>query len=57
MFVKCSIFLQFYDAWSGLCSWLDEGERTLKKYGTGSPAKVKQDMDELKVPDVGRSLG
>ena len=32
-----------------MCEWLDKGERTLKKCGIGGPAKVKQDMDELKV--------
>ena len=40
--------LQFYDAWKGLCDWIDENERKMKKY-TSTPSKVKNDMDELKV--------
>ena len=40
--------LQFYDAWKGLCDWMDENERKMKKY-TSTPSKVKNDMDELKV--------
>ena len=43
---------RFYDAWKGLCDWLEDGERKLKKYATASPAKVKQDIDELRVSNI-----
>ncbi len=39
---------QFYDAWKGLCDWLDESEKKYKKYTSGV-SKVKQDIDELRV--------
>ncbi len=39
---------KFYDAWKGLCDWMDENEIKMKKF-TANPSKVKNDMDELKV--------
>ena len=56
-FIKCSTFvLQFYDSWKGLCDWLEDSERRMKKYVTSTPNRVKHDLDELRVSKVELSI-
>ena len=45
------ISVQFYDAWKGLCDWLDDSSKTVTKFmvPVNQGSATKQNIDDLKV--------